>query len=232
MSELTQEQKEEAQAKVNEKKLKNMQAHKPTIVESEKVTEDTVFVEHPLIDQEYSAVVEYSTIEENDDNTSKEMSIFVDVSTIEGFKIDPTMSEDDIEILYENISSYIGVIPKDIGQYINHWLECYGCVVQPIENKYINELSGEEINDSWVKPLFKVKDPEDGKIIIVSGGGKNGLQFARNMNNVFKIGDFNRPKLIQVSQENRTSANKQTGEKEPHRLYRFNFKHMPKGDNK
>jgi hypothetical protein len=147
------------------------------------------------------------------------------MQTVEGFQVTPNMSNDQKELMYESISTYIGVIPLTVDQFIGQWLICKGCVVQPIQSETTDEESGEVSTKKWVKPLFKIIDPEHKHEVVIGGGGKYGLEFARNMTSLFGPGDWQTPKMIKVSQEARTGS-----DGSPRRLYRFNFKRVTEGE--
>jgi hypothetical protein len=225
MPKLTQEEKDAIIKKVNEKKANGMQG--TTIAPITQTVDSTVVEDLQPLDivedrtpEQIQADIDY--IEEVSNfvgNTSLVTQDAIELQTVEGMRFLPNMTEDEKEEMYESISSYIGVIPKACDEYIGQWLVCKGAVVQPITST--DEESGEVKN--WVKPLFKVIDPEHNHEIIIAGGGKYGLEFARNMTSMFGAGDWTRAKVIRITQEARQGTNKETGQPEPHRLYRFNF---------
>jgi hypothetical protein len=185
-------------------------------------TEETTFTPEEMTQLEELSIpldLAYTGIPEEEENTQTALvPVAQSMQTIEGLSFPPNLSEEQKEVLYESISSYIGVIPKPVDEYIGQWLVCLGAVVQPITNETTDEETGEVRTQSWVKPLFKIAD---GKEIILGGGGKYGLEFARNMTNLFGAGDWTTPRMIRVTQEARTG---QDGT--PRRMYRFGFLSM------
>jgi hypothetical protein len=164
-------------------------------------------------------------VDEEEDTTALVPFAPTSVQTVEGFQVTPNMTNDQKEEMYESISTYIGVIPLTVDQFIGQWLVCKGCVVQPIQSETTDEESGEVSMKKWVKPLFKIIHPEHKSEVIIGGGGKYGLEFARNMTSLFGPGDWQKWKMIKVTQEAR-----QGSDGSPRRLYRFNFKRYTEGE--
>lgn len=132
---------------------------------------------------------------------------------VEGFTIPPGMDEDQVLDLSSRIYTYIGPIPVHIGRYTNKWFKVLGCCVQPLEGDVVNERTGEVEHIKWERPLFKLDkvDPDTGENIIAYGGGIRGLQIARHFNAIsgqfgWTVGDFKRPRMFYVQQENRENA--------------------------
>jgi hypothetical protein len=132
---------------------------------------------------------------------------------VEGFIIPPGMDEEKVLDLSAAIYTYIGPIPVHIGRYTNKWFKVLGCCVQPLEGDVINEHTGQVEHIKWERPLFKLDkiDPDTGENIIAYGGGIRGLQIARHFNTIsgqfgWTVGDFKRPRMFYVQQENRENA--------------------------
>lgn len=234
---LTEKQKQETMEKVNQRKLQGLKAISPlggikspeeetfiqTTIENVQPEEnnDTVPLEEEKSweDTPLPGVDEYAQFA-----TPESMSVvpYQELSIVEGLSIPPTMTEDQKDKLLESIFSYVGVTPQKIDSKINRWLKCLGCAVMPLQKEQgIDEETGEVQVLQWHVPLFKLDiiDQDTGSHIIVSGGGKNGLRFARSMTTMFGAGDWSRPKWIRFNQENRVGEDGQ-----PRRLYRVEYR--------
>lgn len=148
---------------------------------------------------------------------------------VRGFAVKPGMTPEQLEDLSEMIHTYIGVIPRRIGNYAGRWVKVIGCVVQPVAGtkNTANRLTGEveKVNLQWDVPLFKLAsvDQDTGMHIVVAGGGRYGLQFAMEMTALFGPGDWKHPRMMFVSQEERTGID-EDGKESPRRMYRFNHR--------
>lgn len=142
---------------------------------------------------------------------------------------DPNIPQAQKEMMVESVYTYIGVEPTDFDKYVNQWTELLGCVVQPIEAEIpiIDELTGERRFQltQWETPLFKInrENTDTGNKVIISGGGRQGHQFAVMMNGLFGIGDFKQAVWLWVTKEKRVGTNRQNFSQEPHSMYRFQF---------
>lgn len=126
----------------------------------------------------------------------------------EGLTIDTRETSPDVlDELLDMRQSYIGVIAKDPGNYINKWLRCLGCMVIPMERKVpvIDRISGEEITvtKQWEAVLFKIDriDEDTQMHVIIKGGGQSSLEWAKLQAKMGRAGDWERPKEIMFSQE-------------------------------
>lgn len=147
-----------------------------------------------------------------------------DFIVIEGVRVTEGLSEDELETLSENIFSYAGVVPRPIDGYTGRWLICLGAALMPVEHdtgeSYVDESTGEVRTRilRWTAPLFKLAIIDDmtGMHVVLSGGGKYGRLFARQMTGMFGAGDWKKPKEVFISQEARKGDDGQ-----PRRMYRF-----------
>ena len=148
---------------------------------------------------------------------------------VRGFTVKPGMTPEQLEDLSEMIHTYIGVIPRKIGNYAGRWVRVIGCVVQPTSGmkNIVNRETGEVTQQflKWDIPLFKLAsiDQDTGMHIVMSGGGRYGLQFAMEMTALFGPGDWKHPRMVFVSQEERTGVD-EYGHEGPRRMYRFNHR--------
>lgn len=142
------------------------------------------------------------------------------------------------ETLAEMVFSYVGQTPRDLVKYTGRWIKCLGCVIAPVEAEVpeIDRESGEVLMRplQWDIPMFKldVIDDETGMNVVIAGGGVKGKQFARTMNALYGPGDWDKPKEIFITQEERRGINRQTGDSEPHRLYRFMLRKEARAEKK
>jgi hypothetical protein len=196
-------------------------------------TEETTFTPEEMTQLEELSIpldLAYTGIPEEEEITQTGIVPFVpqSLTIVENFSIAPNLQEEEIEMVFANINTYTGVVPQDFRKYVNVWVTCLGCVVRPLTST--NEESGEVKN--WVKPLFKIIDPEHNNAVIIAGGGGNGLELARNLNNLFAVGDFKRPKQIRVTLQTIAGKNRQTGVAEEHTMCVWGFRLMPQSEGK
>ena len=129
-----------------------------------------------------------------------------------GLDIDPALPQAEKIRLLTMASSYIGVIPHAMDEYVNTVVTMLGCAIAPIED--INNETGEVMR--WNACLFKIAT--DNASVVVNGGGKQGMMFARSAMSLFGAGDWLTPMKVHIRQENRTGKDGQ-----PRRMYRFQF---------
>jgi hypothetical protein len=145
------------------------------------------------------------------------------MQVVEGVTLDFSQgASPELKALVEQAHSYIGVIPRKMDAYAGRWITMTGAVVLPISHQVINEETGEVgPMRRWKTPLFKLdaKDDVTGLPVILNGGGRYGLQFAREMNVLYGVGDWEMPLEVFISQEGRTAK-----DGSPRRMYRFAYR--------
>lgn len=148
-------------------------------------------------------------------DTSLLASATLSLTIAQSLDIDPSQTQEENARRLLLATSYVGVIPKSIDEYIGEVM-LRGCVIAPIEDTSVDEETGEEVTRRWNAVLFKLSDVDTrtNQNIIVSGGGKQGLMFARNMIAAFGPGDWQHDCRVRIQQEARKNG---------HRMYRMQF---------
>ena len=146
-----------------------------------------------------------------------------------GIELTPEATDQEIDRVVELVQSYIGVKPRKVGDYLNMWLPCIGCIIAPFERaRKRKDSNGEEYTSylRWKAPLFKLlwKDEVTGQHVIITGGGQNAMDFAKRYAHLGRAGDWRYPKEILFSQEERQITDEATGEVKPGRMYRIDVR--------
>lgn len=134
----------------------------------------------------------------------------------EGLIIDiRTADSNYLDDVLEMRQSYLGVKPRKAGDFVGRWITCLGCMVIPMERskEVIDKETGEVIQKKlrWNAVLFKLDkiDDETGMNVIMSGGGQSVMELAMLYAIRGKIGDWDAPREIFVSQEERQISKQQ-----------------------
>jgi len=182
--------------------------------------------------EQIQADIDYTTqalsfLEEAQEINSALQPFDASLPLVEGLQFPPNMVALERLQMIQNIETYTGATPVKIsGTLANSWIRVLGCCVMPIRVKVdgetIDSKTGEVTDSFEVKyvPLFKLEEKNrDGEHTILTGGGKNGLTFARLRVNLFGPGDWDHVEEVKFNSEAREGTNSE-GKKEPRILYR------------
>ena len=196
----------------NDTKLTSQEQDKLMHDRSPEEIADRAAIEQALISQHETDIDDIPWQDAEPTSTALVPSQPQNMVLVQGLEIDPTLPQEEKIRLLTMASSYIGVIPHAMDEYVNTVVTMLGCAIAPIE--HIDNETGE--TSRWNACLFKVAT--DNASVVVNGGGKQGMMFARSAMSLFGAGDWQTPMKVHIRQENRTGKDGQ-----PRRMYRFQF---------